>query len=171
MMICTLASNPEQERKRKKRTGKKKSLLYNSDIYWSWSRLTLSVPPVQAKQSKAVCEAEEMAFVVAKRLKFELKKERKMSATSWNLSWTVPGFPSSRRFFVFFLHKQDGKAVWRKFSDMLQPVCDTNILQYVLRCLYFFLSVFFSFRYWTPVRRPALTHRLITWFIHIYKNL
>lgn len=62
MMICTLASNPEKERKRKKRKENNKSLLYNSDIYWSWRRPPLDVPFVQAKQSEAVCKADEMTI-------------------------------------------------------------------------------------------------------------
>lgn len=125
----------------------------------------------EAKQSEAVCEAKETTFVFANRLKLELKKERKWTPppeTSAEQSWV--SHQADVVFVFFFLHKQDGRAVWRKFSDMLQPACDTNILQYVLRCFCFFFCLFFSFRYWTPVRRPALTHRLITCFLHIYKK-
>lgn len=54
------------------------------------------------------------------------------------------------------------QAWWNSFCGNLATcysLCDTNILHYELR----------HFRYWTPLSRPSLTHRLITWFLYIYK--
>lgn len=54
------------------------------------------------------------------------------------------------------LYKHDGS--FRGNLATCYSLCDTNILHYILR----------HFRYWTPLSRPSLAHRLITWFLYIY---
>lgn len=170
MMICTFASNPDQERKRKKRKEERNpfcTTVTSTGHEVGWRLACHLCEQSKAKRSSVWSRRNDLHL--CKKIEIRIENGEKMNGTSWNLRWTVLGFQLSRRFrLLFFLHKQDGRAAWRKFSNMLQPLCDTNILQYVLSC--FFLSVF-AFRYWAPVRRPALTHRLITWFLHIYKNL
>lgn len=146
MMICTLASNPEQERKKKEKKRKKKSLLYNSDIYWSWSRPTLSVPPVQAKQSKAKQSGEwswRNDLHRCKKIEIRIQKGEKMNGTSWNLRWTVLGFPSSRHvfFLVFFCTSKMEKLFGGNLATCYS-LCVTQIF-YNTYCVGFFLSVFF----------------------------
>lgn len=124
----------------------------------AWSR---ALPPVQAKQSMCVKpkpstspayeKAKEIIFLFAKK-----KRKDKMDTTlSWKPPLDSPGFLIMKQ---TFLYKHDGTAFAEIFATCYS-LCDTNILHYVLR----------HFRYWTPLSRPSLTHRLITWFLYIYK--
>lgn len=73
---------------------------------------------------------------------------------SWKPPLNSPGFLIKKQ---TFLYKHDGTALGNLAT--CYSLCDTNILHYELR----------HFRYWTPLSRPSLTHRLITWFLYIYK--
>lgn len=101
---------------------KRKSLLYNSEIYWEWNTPTPGVPPVQAKQS--VCEAEAIdssCLQESKRNDFPLCKKKKTKWTPpcpWNLRLTVLGFSSRSRHLCTSMMEQ----LSRKFCDMLQPL-------------------------------------------------
>lgn len=145
MMICTLASNPEQERKRKKKEKKKRNpfcTTVTSTGHEVGRRLACHLcKRSKAKRSGVWSRINDLRLCK----KIEIRIGEKMNATSWNLRWTVLGFPSSRRCFrfLFFFAQARWKSCLAEIYDMLQPACDTNILQYVLRCFCFFLSVFF----------------------------
>lgn len=141
---------------------KRKSLLYNSEIYWEWNTLTPGVERCHlCKQSKAMYEAESIhrsCLRESKRNDFPLCRKRKgqnghhfVMETSAQQSWV-----SHHEADIFV------QAWWNSFCGNLATcysLCDTNILHYELR----------HFRYWTPLSRPSLTHRLITLFLYIYK--
>lgn len=66
MMICTLASNPEQRKKKKNEREKKKNPFCTTVTSTGNEKgRRFGGPPVQAKQS--VCGAEEMTFLFAKK--------------------------------------------------------------------------------------------------------
>lgn len=125
----------------------------------AWRR---ALPPVQAKQSMYEAETiHQSCLQESKRNYFPLSKKKKnkkrqnghhfVMETSAEQSWV-----SDREVDIFV------QARWNSFCRNLATwysLCDTNILHYVLR----------HFRYWTPLSRPLLTHRLITWFLYIYK--
>lgn len=139
---------------------KTKSLLYNSEIFWEWNTLTPGVEHCYlCKQSRAMYEAKtihQSCLPETEINDFSLCKKRQnghhfVMETSAQQSWV-----SHQEADIFI------QAWWNSFRGNLATcysLCDTNILHYELR----------HFRYWTPLSRPSLTHRLITWFLYIYK--
>lgn len=133
--------------------SKRKSLLCNSEIYWEWNTLTPGVPPVQAKQSH------QLVLPTRKQKKWlsSLQKKKRQNGHDLVLEASAEQSRVSHHEADIFI-----QAWWNSFRGNLATcysLCDTNILHYILR----------HFRYWTPLSRPSLAHRLITWFLYIYK--
>lgn len=138
MLICTLAFLWVQLP-----WTKRKSLLYNSEIYWEWNTRTPGVEHCNlCKQSKACMRLEKQRPVrESKKREEERKNQRKTKWTplsSWKPPLNNPGFLIMKQ--TFFV-----QAWWNSFFcgnlATCYSLCDTNILHYVLR----------RFRYWTPV--------------------
>lgn len=107
---------------------KRKSLLYNSEIYWEWNTLTLGVESIatcasKAKQCMKLRPSTSPAYKKAKEI-FVFAKEEKKKKTKWtplchgNLCLKVLGFLSWSRHVCTSMMKQ----LLQKFSDMLQPL-------------------------------------------------
>lgn len=150
MMICTLASNPEQERKRKKKEKKKRNpfcTTVTSTGHEVGRRLACHLcKRSKAKRSEAVCEAEEVTFVFAKRLKLELKKERKWTPppeTSAEQSWVSHQADVVFVFFFFCTSKMEelfgGNLATCYSLRVTQILYNTYCVVFVFFCLFFFL--------------------------------
>lgn len=161
MMICTLASNPEQERKRKKK--KEQINPFCTTVTSTGHEVGWRLACHLCKQSKAKRCVKLMKWPSSLQKDWNLNSKRRENERHL----LKPQQNSPVFVFLFCLHKRHGEA---GNLATCYSLCVTQIF-YNSTALLFFFVCFFSFRYWTPVRRPALTHRLITWFIHIYKNL
>lgn len=119
---------------------KRKSLLYNSEIYWEWNTPTPGVPPVQAKQS--VCEAEAIDSsclqeskrndfpLCKKKKKLKLKIKDKMDTTlSLKPPLNSPGFLITKQ---TSLYKHDGTA----FAEILRhATASVTQIFYITYCV------------------------------------